>query len=135
MSNTSCDPESSLSWNIADYDLARVVVISSIIVASMSPVTVTGNLLVVLAIWRNQSLRSSTYFLVGALSLESFVSGGTFSTIICYKRTCHDVETICDKDIGLLLFAFNPRRPWNLHNCYYDLNYNIDGNRKVSLYD
>ena len=22
MSNTSCDPESSLSWNVADYDLA-----------------------------------------------------------------------------------------------------------------
>ena len=86
MSNTSCDPESSLSWNVADYDLARVAVISSIIVASMSPVTVTGNLLVVLAIWRNESLRSSTYFLVGALSLEYFVSGVLFQPSYSIKE-------------------------------------------------
>ena len=86
MSNTSCDPESSLSWDVADYDLARVAVISSIIVASMSPVTVTGNLLVVLAIWRNESLRSSTYFLVGALSLEYFVSGVLFQPSYSIKE-------------------------------------------------
>ena len=136
MSNTSCDPESSLSqWNIADYHLVRVAVISSVIIASMSPVTVTGNLLVVLAIWRNESLRGSTYFLVGALSLEYFVLGVVFPTIIFYKGACHGVEAISDKDIGLLLFAPNPRRPWNIHNCSYDLNYDTDGNRKVSLYD
>ncbi|CAH3179474.1 unnamed protein product [Porites lobata] len=86
MSNTSCDPESSLSWNIADYDLVIVAGISSVIIASMSPVTVTGNLLVVLAIWRNESLRSSTYLLVGALSLEYFVSGVLFQPSYAIKE-------------------------------------------------
>ena len=86
MSNTSCDPESSLSWNIADYDLVIVAGISSVIIASMSPVTVTENLLVVLAIWRNESLRSSTYLLVGALSLEYFVSGVLFQPSYAIKE-------------------------------------------------
>lgn len=51
---------------------------SALMIAVMSPLTVAGNLLVLLAIWRNQSLRSPSYFLLGVLSFEYFLSGLIF---------------------------------------------------------
>ena len=76
------------------------------------------------------------YLLLGRRFIAGILCiGGTFSTIICNKGTCHGADTISTGDIWLLLSAFNRRRPWNIHNCSYDLNYNFNGNRKVPLYD
>lgn len=78
MNGTHCDAEGlALSWNTNDY-YYFVLFTTSAIIAAMSPVTVVGNLLVVFAIWRNESLRSPTFFLLGSLSLEYFLSGLIF---------------------------------------------------------
>lgn len=51
---------------------------SALMIAVMSPLTVAGNIFVLLAIWRNQSLRSPSFFLLGVLSFEYFLSGLIF---------------------------------------------------------
>ena len=64
----------SLFWNTSHFNY-YVAFTSSVIIAAMSPVTVAGNLLVGLAVWRNESLRSPTFFLPGVLSSEYFFVG------------------------------------------------------------
>ena len=71
MNTIHCDSNFSLLLN-RSYS---VTISTSIILAVLSPITVAGNLLVVLAIWRNDSLRNPSYFLLGVLSAESFVCG------------------------------------------------------------
>ena len=74
MNSTGCDSSLSLFSSRSNY-IYTVTMTTSIIIAVLSPVTVTGNLLVTLAIWRNDSLRSPSYFLLAILSVEYFVSG------------------------------------------------------------
>ena len=48
---------------------------SAVIIAITFPLTVLGNALVLLAIWRNRSMRSPSFFLLGMLSFEYFLCG------------------------------------------------------------
>ena len=77
MNGTHCDSSLSLSWNTSHFNY-YVAFTTSVIIAAMSPLTVAGNLLVGLAIWRNESLKSPTFFLLGVLSLEYILSGLLF---------------------------------------------------------
>ena len=63
-----------------------ITVGSAVIMAVTSPITVLGNALVLLAIWRNQSLRSPSYFLLGMLSFEYFLSGLIFQPSYAVKE-------------------------------------------------
>lgn len=77
MNSTRCDSNLSLISSRSDY-IYTVTMTTSIIIAVLTPVTVTSNLLVILAIWRNDSLRSPSYFLLAILSVEYFASGLLF---------------------------------------------------------
>ena len=48
---------------------------SSIVVAVLSPVAVVGNALVLVAIWRNSSLRTPSYILLAGLAFTDFCTG------------------------------------------------------------
>ena len=57
-------------------DLFHAVSLGSAVITAITfPLTVLGNALVLLAIWRNRSMRSPSFFLLGMLSFEYFLCG------------------------------------------------------------
>ena len=67
-----------MSSNITYFATESYVTLAStaaIIIAILSPVTVTGNALVLAAIWRNPSLRTPSYILLAGLTLTDFGAG------------------------------------------------------------
>lgn len=48
---------------------------TSVIIAILSPVAVTGNILIMATIWRNQTLRTPSYILLSALAFTDFCKG------------------------------------------------------------
>lgn len=73
MSDSYCEASNSPVLN-ASHFFSCITFSSAVLVAVMSPLTVAGNVFV-LAIWKNQSLRSPSFFLLGILSFAYFVSG------------------------------------------------------------
>ena len=60
----------------SNSDASRLKAIaSSVVLALFSPVEVTGNALVLAAIWRNPSLRTPSYIFLAGLALTDFCSG------------------------------------------------------------
>ena len=57
------------------YTISRFYFWISIVVAILSPVAVTGNSLVLTAIWRNSSLRTPSYILLTGLAVTDFCTG------------------------------------------------------------
>ena len=86
MNNTHCDTRVALFWNTSANYYSFVTFTTSVVIAAMSPVTMTGNLLVALAIRRNESHRSPSYRLLGVLSLEYFILGLIFQPLYAAKE-------------------------------------------------
>ena len=86
MNNTHCDTRVALFWNTSANYYSFVTFTTSVVIAAMSPVTVAGNLLVALAIRRNESHRSPSYRLLGVLSLEYFILGLIFQPLYAAKE-------------------------------------------------
>ena len=58
------------------FDKSYAVTLStSIIAAALSPTAAIGNALVLAAIWRNPSLRTSSYILIAGLAFTDFFTG------------------------------------------------------------
>ena len=101
MSSTHCDSSLSLIWNRNYF----VTITTSIILAVLSPITVAGNLLVILAIWRNDSLRSPSYFLLAVLSAENFVCGLIYQPSYATKELIGVLEQSPPTESSLLFYT------------------------------
>lgn len=101
MSTTHCDSSLSLNWN-RNYS---ATITTSIILAVLSPITVAGNLLVTLSIWRNDSLRSPSYFFLAVLSAENFVCGLIYQPSYAAKELMSVLEQSRLTDSSLLFYT------------------------------
>ena len=60
----------------SSFSICKIITFAaSIIIAVLSPVAVVGNALVLAAIWRNASLRSTSYILLAGLAVTDFGTG------------------------------------------------------------
>lgn len=104
MSDSYCEASNSPVSN-ASHFFSRITFSSAVIVAVMSPLTVAGNVLVLLAIWRNQLLRSPSYFLLGMLSFAYFVSGLIFQpSYAAYELTTASINQAPSLENSSVLF-------------------------------
>ena len=62
-------------WNHHSSDFRAVALSTSIIAAILSPVTVAGNALIKIAVWRNHPLKTPSYLLLFGLAFTDLCTG------------------------------------------------------------
>lgn len=92
--------------NGVDRKYSALTISASVIIAILSPVAVVGNALIMVTIWKNQSLRTPSYILLCFLAFTDLCTGlitqpfHIAAEMICLKNT-HEVQ----QQLPFLLYA------------------------------
>lgn len=77
----------------SSFTLNVVTISTSVVLAVLSPVAVGGNILIMVVIWRNQTLRTPSYILLSGLAFTDFCTGlitqplFVASRLICFESS------------------------------------------------
>lgn len=117
----------------SSFTLNVVTISTSVVLAVLSPVAVGGNILIMVVIWRNQTLRTPSYILLSGLAFTDFCTGlitpplFVASRLICFESS---QETITPASHHSFIFKL-----FQLLKCFNNTTDNTYVYRKMAAHD